>query len=238
MIAPVSFHRRAEEALGNARLRGALRSVSSRVLASRAVALEELPAADSWRDHARRIRAHTLARLDTYLDQFISAVEARGGHVHYARTADDAVRYVCDLARARGLRLAVKSKSMISEEILLNHHLEQAGVRVVETDLGEFVVQLAGEHPSHIVMPIIHKTKDDVAELFRRQLGATEEDLADVERMTQFARRILRTEFLHADLGVSGVNFGVAETGILCIATNDGNGRLVTSLPRVVSSTT
>jgi L-lactate dehydrogenase complex protein LldF len=233
MIAPVSFHRRVEEALGNARLRGALRSVSSRVLASRAAALEELPSADGWRDHARRIRAHTLARLDTYLDQFIAAVEARGGHVHYARTADDAVRYVCDLARARGLRLAVKSKSMISEEILLNHHLEQAGVRVVETDLGEFVVQLAGEHPSHIVMPIIHKTKDDVAELFRRQLGATEEDLVDVEHMTQFARRILRTEFLHADLGVSGVNFGVAETGSLCIATNEGNGRLVTSLPRV-----
>jgi L-lactate dehydrogenase complex protein LldF len=233
MIAPVSFHRRVEEALGNARLRGALRSVSARVLASRAAALEELPSADGWRDHARRIRAHTLARLDTYLDQFIEAVEARGGHVHYARTADDAVRYVCDLARARGLRLAVKSKSMISEEILLNHHLEQAGVRVVETDLGEFVVQLAGEHPSHIVMPIIHKTKDDVAELFRRQLGATEEDLADVEHMTQFARRILRTEFLHADLGVSGVNFGVAETGSLCIATNEGNGRLVTSLPRV-----
>lgn len=233
MIAPVSFHRRTEEALGNARLRGALRSVSARVLASRAAALEELPSADGWRDHARRIRAHTLARLDTYLDQFIAAVEARGGYVHYARTADDAVRYVCDLARARGLRLAVKSKSMISEEILLNHHLEQAGVRVVETDLGEFVVQLAGEHPSHIVMPIIHKTKDDVAELFRRQLGATEEDLADVEHMTQFARRILRTEFLHADLGVSGVNFGVAETGSLCIATNEGNGRLVTSLPRV-----
>jgi L-lactate dehydrogenase complex protein LldF len=233
MIAPASFHRRAADALRDATLRGALSSVTARVLASRSAALEELPAADIWRDHARRLRAHTLARLDTYLDQFVAAVEARGGHVHYAHTADDAVRYVCDLAQKLGLRLAVKSKSMISEEISLNSHLEWAGVRVVETDLGEFVVQLAGEHPSHIVMPIIHKTKAQVADLFRRTLGATDDDVADVERMTQFARRILRGDFLRADLGVSGVNFGVAETGSLCIATNEGNGRLTTTLPRI-----
>jgi L-lactate dehydrogenase complex protein LldF len=233
MIAPATFHRRAHDALGDATLRGAIRQVTGRVLAARATALEELPSADAWRDHARRLRAHTLARLDAYLDQFVTAVEARGGHVHYAHTADEAVRYVADLARARGLRLAVKSKSMISEEIELNAHLEQAGVRVVETDLGEFVVQLADDHPSHIVMPIIHKTKAQVADLFRAKLGATDADLASVERMTQFARRILRDEFLHADLGVSGVNFGVADTGSLCIATNEGNGRLSTTLPRV-----
>ena len=143
-------------------------------------ALDRLPDADGWRDHARRIRAHTLSRLDHYLDQFVAAVEARGGHVYYARTADDAVKYVRDLARARGLKQAVKSKSMISEEIELNHHLEQAGVDVVETDLGEWVVQLGHDHPSHIVMPIIHKTKGDVAELFSRRLGATDEEVADV----------------------------------------------------------
>jgi len=233
MNAPATFHRRAHEALGDETMRNAVRQVTGRVLASRSAALEELPSADAWRDHARRLRAHTLAGLDRYLDQFVTAVEARGGHVHYAHTADDAVRYVADLARARGLRLAVKSKSMISEEIALNAHLEQAGVRVVETDLGEFVVQLADDHPSHIVMPIIHKTKEQVADLFRAKLGATDADLATVERMTQFARRILRSEFLQADLGVSGVNFGVAETGSLCIATNEGNGRLTTTLPRV-----
>ena len=233
MTAPVSFHRRVEDALANTRVRGAIRHVAGRVLSSRATALEELPAADEWRDHARRIRAHTLSRLDQYLDQFIGAVQARNGHVYYAATAADAVRYVTDLAGRRGLKLAVKSKSMISEEIHLNDHLEQAGVRVVETDLGEYVVQLAADHPSHIVMPIIHKTKEEVADLFRRQLGATEDNVADVERMTQFARRVLRNEFLGADLGVSGVNFGVAETGSLCIATNEGNGRLCTTLPRV-----
>jgi L-lactate dehydrogenase complex protein LldF len=233
MIAPVSFHRRVERALANTTVRGTIRGIAGRVLASRAAALEELPDADAWRDHARRIRAHTLSRLDQYLDQFTAALEARGGHVQYAATAADAVRYVTDLARSRGLRLAVKSKSMISEEIDLNAHLERTGVRVVETDLGEFVVQLAHDHPSHIVMPIIHKTKEEVAELFRRTLDAAAEDVADVERMTQFARRTLRSEFLGADLGVSGVNFGVAETGSLCIATNEGNGRLVTSLPRV-----
>ena len=233
MIAPATFHRRAHDALGDATLRGAIRQVTSRVLASRATALEDLHSADAWRDHARRLRAHTLARLDTYLDQFVASVEARGGHIYYAHTADDAVRYVADLANARGLRLAVKSKSMISEEISLNAHLEQAGVRVVETDLGEFVVQVAEDHPSHIVMPIIHKTREQVADLFRAKLGATEDDLATVERMTQFARRLLRGEFLEADLGISGVNFGVAETGSLCIATNEGNGRLTTTLPRV-----
>ncbi len=233
MNAPATFHRRAADAIGDSTLHGALSRVTERVLASRSAALEDLPGADAWRDHARRLRAHTLSRLDQYLDQFVTAVEARGGHVHSAHTADDAVRYVADLARSRGLGLAVKSKSMISEEIGLNAHLEQAGVRVVETDLGEFVVQIAEDHPSHIVMPIIHKTKAQVADLFRQKLGATDEDVATVERMTQFARRILRDEFLRADLGISGVNFGVAETGSICIATNEGNGRLTTTLPRV-----
>ncbi len=192
-----------------------------------------LPESDRWRDHARRIRAHTLARLDTYLDQFTSAVEANGGHVYYAHTAADAVAYVRDLAAARGVKLAVKSKSMISEEIDLNEHLESAGVRVVETDLGEYVVQLSHDHPSHIVMPIIHRTKEEVADLFRRTLDATDEDVRDVASMTGFVRRVLRPAFIGADLGVSGVNFGVAETGSICICTNEGNGRLVTTMPRI-----
>ena len=135
--------------------------------------------------------------------------------------------------RARGLRTAVKSKSMISEEIELNPALEADGVHVVETDLGEFVVQLDQDRPSHIVAPIIHKTKEDVAPHFRDKLGATDDDVADVPHMTQFARRVLRSAFLEADIGISGVNFGVAETGSICICTNEGNGRLTTTLPRV-----
>ena len=229
----VSFYRKASDAIHDPQLRGAIQLVADRVLSSRAKALTELPGADEWRDHARRLRAHTLARLDEYLDKFVANVEAKGGHVYYAREAHDAVRYVTELAKKKGLKLAVKSKSMISEEIHLNHHLEHAGVRVVETDLGEFVVQIGNDHPSHIVMPIIHKTRGQVADLFRDKLGATEADLADVSSMTQFARRLLRPEFLNADLGISGVNFGVAETGSICICTNEGNGRLVTTMPRV-----
>lgn len=232
-ISPLPFHRRAEDALADTHLNSTLRRVTARILDSRSAGLDRLPESDDWRDHARSIRAHTLANLDTYLDQFVTNVEARGGHVHFARTADDAVRYVTELAQARGLKKAVKSKSMISEEIHLNDHLERAGLQVVETDLGEWVVQLAQDHPSHVIMPIIHKSASDVAALFRRTLGATDEEVADVPAMTRLARERLRPEFLSADLGISGVNFGVAETGSICICTNEGNGRLVTTMPRV-----
>ena len=122
---------------------------------------------------------------------------------------------------------------MVSEELELNGALEAAGVRVVETDLGEFVAQVGGEHPSHIIGPILHKSKEDVADLFARKLGATANDVADVPHMAAFARRLLRAEFLRADMGISGVNFGVAATGSICIATNEGNGRLTTTVPRV-----
>jgi L-lactate dehydrogenase complex protein LldF len=229
----VTFSRRAGEALQDLPLRGALRDVTDRISVTRTAALDRLGDPDAWRDHARRIRAHTLSRLDHYLDRFVTAVEARGGHVYFAASAEQAARYVCDLARARGLKRAVKSKSMVSEEIDLNRHLEQAGVDVVETDLGEWVVQLGHDHPSHIVMPIIHRTKPQVADLFRKTAGATDADVADVASMTQFARRTLRPAFLEADLGISGVNFGVADTGGLCICTNEGNGRLTTTMPRV-----
>lgn len=231
--APLTFHRRTEDALADRQLNGTLRRVTARILESRTAGLERLPGSDEWRDHARGIRAHTLSKLDQYLDQFVTSVEANGGHVYFARTADDAVRYVTDLARAKGLKKAVKSKSMISEEIHLNTHLEKAGIEVVETDLGEWVVQLGNDTPSHVIMPIIHKSASQVAELFRRTAGATDADVADVPSMTRFAREQLRPAFLAADLGISGVNFGVAETGSICICTNEGNGRLVTTLPRV-----
>jgi L-lactate dehydrogenase complex protein LldF len=230
---PLSFHRRTTDALADRHLNSTLRRVTTRVLDSRIAGLARLPEADGWRDHARRIRAHTLLHLDTYIDRFVENVERLGGQVHFAKTADDAVRIVTAIATDRGLKKAVKSKSMISEEIHLNDHLERAGIEVVETDLGEWVVQLGHDHPSHVIMPIIHKSASDVADLFRRTAGATEADVASVPAMTRFARQRLRSAFLAADLGISGVNFGVASTGSLCICTNEGNGRLVTTLPRV-----
>src|SRR6188768_2914199 len=142
-----SFYRRTEDALADATLRGTLQRITGRILESRRSALDSLADADAWRDRARAIRAHTLSRLDDYLDQFVSNVEARGGHVYFASTADDAVRYVRDLAAARGAKRIVKGKSMISEEIELNQHLEADGIRVVESDLGEWVVQLGHDHP-------------------------------------------------------------------------------------------
>jgi L-lactate dehydrogenase complex protein LldF len=227
------FDERTAEALGDARLRGTLRTVTTAILGYRRAGLDRLPHADAWRDHARRLRAHTISRLDSYLDQFAESVQKNGGHAYYAATAADAVRYVRDLALAKGVKSIVKSKSMITEEIELNHHLEAAGLRVVETDLGEYIVQLAHDRPSHIVMPIMHMNRQQVADLFRRTLGATDADVADIPAMTQLARRVLRGEFITADMGISGVNFAVAETGSITTCTNEGNGRLSTTMPRI-----
>jgi L-lactate dehydrogenase complex protein LldF len=232
-VAPATFYKRVEEALGDQRLQSALDLAMERLQTARSTSLKVFPDADAVRDQARRIRAHTLSRLDHYLDEFTRNVESRGGTVFYAHTAEDAIRYVCDLARSKHVQTVVKSKSMVTEELELNGHLEATGAKVVETDLGEYVVQLAHDHPSHIVAPIIHWTKQDVADLFRRELGATDEDLADVPQMTAFARRTLRRAFLQADMGISGVNFAIAETGGVCICTNEGNGRLTTTLPRI-----
>jgi L-lactate dehydrogenase complex protein LldF len=231
--APAPFYRRVEEALADQHLQGALDRATGRMLSNRAAALDAFPQADAVRDRARAIRAHTLRKLDQYLEQFIDAVKERGGTVYYAETAADAIRYVTELAQRERVKVAVKSKSMVTEELELNGHLEAAGVTVVETDLGEYVVQLAHDHPSHIVAPIIHWTKGDVADLFRDKLQATEAEVADVPEMTAFARRRLRDEFLRADMGISGVNFGVASTGSLCLCTNEGNGRLTTTVPRI-----
>ncbi len=229
----VTFYERVEDALKDTQLHTALDIATTRFTSSRAKSLSELPEADALRDHARRIRAHTIAHLDQYLAQFADAVEQQGGQVHWAATAEEATRYVVELAQTRGVELAVKSKSMVSEEVGVNHGLEAAGIRVMETDLGEFIVQLANEKPSHIVTPVIHKTKEDVAELFREKLQATEADLADVANMTALVRRTLRVDFLRADMGISGANFGVAETGSICLVTNEGNGRLTTTAPRI-----
>ena len=156
-------------------------------------------------------------------------VIAAGGHVHWARDAEEAKGIVLGLASAHGVRNVVKVKSMVSEEIALNPALEARGIRAYETDLGEFIVQLAGQHPSHITAPALHMTKEEIADLFRKKLGVDARPIP--EELTELARQRLRREFLDAGMGISGGNFLIAETGTLVIVTNEGNGRLSTSLP-------
>jgi L-lactate dehydrogenase complex protein LldF len=230
---PLPFHRRASDALRDTGLQEALDISTGRMTSARRQAFAQLQDGDAIRDHARRIRAHTITNLATYLDQFVTQARAAGATVTFAPDAETARQYVVALARSSGVRRVVKSKSMVTEEIELNDALEAAGLRVIETDLGEFVVQLDHDHPSHIIAPIIHKTRRDVAETFKRELQATDEDVADIPQMTAFARRQLRAEFLTADMGISGVNFGIAETGSVVLCTNEGNGRLTTTVPRL-----
>jgi L-lactate dehydrogenase complex protein LldF len=225
------FYDRVESALHDQPLQTALGRATTRFVANRANALEALIDADGLRDQARAIRAKALARLDDLLEQLADQVAARGGQVCWAEDGAAACRYITSLARDRGVKLIVKSKSMASEEIHLNHALEQAGLEVVETDLGEYIIQLAGETPSHIVAPSIHKTREQVSALFEQHLGMPPTN--DIPTMTQAARRALRQRFMQADMGISGVNFGVADSGAVVLVTNEGNGRLTTTTPRI-----
>lgn len=228
---PISFYERVDGALHDATLKTALDRATARFIGNRAGAIGALSDAEALRDQARAIRAGALARLDTLLDQLARNVEARGGTVCWAADGEEARRYITDLARARGVQSIVKSKSMASEEIHLNEALEHAGLEVIETDLGEYMIQLAGETPSHIIAPAIHMTRERVSDLFNQHLGMPPTD--DIPTMTQTARRALRQRFLQADMGISGVNFGVADSGAIVIVENEGNARLSTSVPRI-----
>lgn len=177
------------------------------------------------------IRAHTVANLDRYLEMFARNAEARGAKVVFAATAAEAVSYVQQVLREHGAKLVAKTKSMVSEEVGLNAALASVGIEVLETDLGEYIVQLAHEAPAHITTPAVHKTRGQIRDLFERVHGVELSD--DPEELTRFARGVLRDGFLAADVGITGVNFGVADTGSLAIVTNEGNGRMCTSLPRV-----
>ena len=197
--------------------------------------MERLPEFDALRDSARAIKDHTLAHLDLYLEAYERKVSESGGHVHYARDAAEANAIVLGLCRERGAKAVTKGKSMISEEIGLNAALEAAGIEAIETDLGEYIIQLRGEAPSHIIAPAIHVSRDDVEADFRRahrDLPATR-DLSQPEQLLGEARAILRDKFLSADVGVTGANFLVAETGSSIIVTNEGNGDLTQILPKV-----
>ena len=187
---------------------------------------------ESLRNAASDIKKHTLSHLDIYLEKFASNAEANGVNVHWAKDADEFNAIVLDILQSHDVRKLVKSKSMLTEECEMNPYLEAHGVEVVETDLGERIIQLLDQKPSHIVMPAIHLTQEEVGELFEKELGS-EKGNSDPTYLTYCARESLRNEFLTADAGLTGANFGVAETGEIVICTNEGNADMSTSVPKL-----
>lgn len=228
-----TLRERTAVAVADAELHGRVVGAVDRFVAKRDEGLAGLEDADGLRRAARAVKADVASRLPDLLEQFADRVLASGGHVCWAPTGQDATRYVTDVARRAGGRV-VKSKSMVTEEIGLNAALEAAGCEVVETDLGEWVIQLAGETPSHIIIPALHRDRHTIRDVLVEHAGARTEDLeATPEAIADFARGALRPRFLDADVGITGANFAVAETGSVVLVTNEGNGRLATTLPRV-----
>jgi L-lactate dehydrogenase complex protein LldF len=229
------FNERARRAMQDPDLHAAVGHFTKKTVAVRNAALNVFPDAPELREKAYHIKQETMANLDRYLEQMADAVEKRGGNVFFAEDGEDVVQYVGDLARRRGAKVITKSKSMVTEEVELNRRLEEdyedLGLEIVETDLGEWIAQLAGDHPSHIIAPILHMNRYQVADILSEAAG--EKLPPNVEDLMQFARKRLREKFLTADIGMSGANFGVAETGTICTVTNEGNARLVTSVPPV-----
>ena len=217
--------------LADPRLQAAIDSSTNRLRTHRVDAWDELGEVQARRERAYEVRMRAIRSIDRNLDRFREALEARGGHVAVCATAEEANAYVVDVCRRHDAKLVAKSKSMATEEISLNDALEAAGITSVETDLGEYILQLENEHPVHIVAPAIEKTKEDVARLFSKVEGVEVPPV--LEELTAAARRQLREVFLTADVGVTGANFAVAETGTIVTVTNEGNGRLVASLPNV-----
>jgi L-lactate dehydrogenase complex protein LldF len=228
------FSGAAAKALADPALQKALLNVKRGFVVKRESASANLPEFDALREAARALKDHTLAHLDLYLEAYERKVSESGGFVHYAPAAADARAIVLRLCEEAGGKRVIKGKSMVSEEIGLNAYLQHAGFEVIETDLGEYVAQARGERPSHIIAPIIHLTKDSIARDFRRahQHLPPRRKLDQAEHLVAEARQILREKFLSADIGITGANFLIAETGSSVIATNEGNGDLTATLPR------
>ncbi len=230
MNAPIpGFKARAHDKLNDAKLQRAMKNFN--LAGARARGVADLDNLEDIRTTAAAIRDRSLASLDMWLARFEQEATSRGTQVHWAETHDDINRIVLEIARRTGVKKIIKSKSMVSEESHLNTALEAEGFKVVETDLGEYIVQLAGETPSHIIAPAIHKSRDDVADLFAQHHGTPRK--TDVGELTMEARKFLREHFLSGDMGISGGNFLIAETGSLFLVTNEGNGRMTTTLPRI-----
>lgn len=228
------FKRNTAVALADVQLQTALKRVGAGFVDKRRAALDGLPEYEALREAARAIKEHTLANLGLYLERFEARVKEHGGQVHWARTPKEACDIVVRLCREADAKRVTKGKSMVAEEIGLNEALEQAGFERVETDLGEYIIQLADEPPSHIIAPAVHKTRAQIAELFRehhRPLGL-DDRLETVPDIVNQARQVLREKFLTAQVGITGANLLVADTGSIAIVTNEGNGDLTATLPR------
>lgn len=218
-------------ALSDQQLQKNLRHTLIGSLRSRDEAAAEVENWEALRTHARQVKSHTIKNLSRYLTQLEDRVKDHGGKVVWAENGKEAVEYVLGLAREKGVKRLVKSKTMLGEEIDLNQYLSENGVEVVETDLGEYIVQLRDERPSHIVTPAMHLSKEQVAALFEEKLDMP--PTSDIQELTLTARRTLRDKFLTAGMGLSGVNFAVAETGTIVVVENEGNARLSMSVPPV-----
>src|SRR4051794_20171989 len=231
-VASIHFKERAHEKLNDAQLQFNLQKIKGKFVAKRRASITELDDFEGTREAARAMRQRALDDLDTWLTLFEENATARGATVLFARTPAEINALVLDIARRHGVRKIIKSKSMVSEESALDHAIEGAGLKVVETDLGEYILQINDyEPPSHLIGPALHKSKEEVAELFARTHGTPRKDV--IEDLCLEARTVLREHYLTADMGISGGNFFVAETGSVVLVTNEGNATLTTTLPKV-----
>ncbi|WP_163527529.1 LutB/LldF family L-lactate oxidation iron-sulfur protein [Halobacillus ihumii] len=227
------FFDRVDDALEDDFMRNAMASAQDRLRDKKLDATErddQIGDWEEWRSAGEEIRRHTLENLDYYLDQLSEKFAAKGGHVYFAKTAEDANRYIQEVAKKKDAKRVTKSKSMVTEEIGLNEALEDVGCRVAETDLAEYILQVGGnDRPSHIVVPSLHQNKEQIRDTFQEKAGYTGTE--EPRELTAFARSQLRDVFLEADIGITGCNFAVAESGSISLATNEGNANMVTSYP-------
>ena len=230
-VQSMHFKQTASAKLNDAVLQTALKKAKGKFVDARAASVAEIDNWEAIRTHAAALRDRTINNLDAWLLEFEANAIRRGALVHWAETAVEANAIVLEIARENNVKTVTKSKSMVTEEIALNDALIGAGIRVMETDLGEYILQLADEPPSHIVAPAVHKSKEQVAELFMK--AHHKPRLTDIAAMTREAREQLRSHFLGADMGISGANFIIAETGTTLTVTNEGNADMVTTLPRI-----
>lgn len=225
------FRERAHEALADKQLRNNFRSAMDSLMTKRAVAFSDAHEREHLRALGNAIRARALSKLPDLLERLEANLTRNGVQVHWAETVEEANEIVLSIARRRAAKQVIKGKSMVSEEMEMNHVLGAQGIECLESDMGEYIVQLDNEKPSHIIMPAIHKNAGQVADLFHEKLRV--EYTKDVDQLIQIGRRVLRQKFFEADIGVSGVNFAVAETGTLLLVENEGNGRMSTTVPPV-----
>lgn len=225
------FNHRVQDGINNSFMRNAVSGAQERLNTRRLNAADELGNWEDWRSLGEEIRQHVLENLDYYLHQLSENVARRGGHVFFAETKEEATQYIRDVIHQKKGKKVVKSKSMVTEEINLNTVLEEAGCEVIETDLGEYILQVDDhEPPSHIVAPAIHKNKEQIRDVFAKKLNYKKSEKP--EELAWHARELLRGEYLSADIGITGCNFAIAETGSITLVTNEGNADLVTALPK------